>query len=207
MAPSLAVLRAQSADLRAAGWSYRRIAEHWQAVHGLNARLAFRLAHGWTQEEAARRWNERWPDAPKTGKAFSYWETWPAPGGRAPSPTTLSRLAELYRCRPGDLLGGTDHGAGDDPPPAPAQAPPGRKGRCTAPCADLLAVWAAVAGQPVGADAPVGDPGGPLAALDWWDDGPAPVPPARPVAGELDLGLGFGQEWWHEEETEQAGAA
>ncbi|WP_198543368.1 helix-turn-helix transcriptional regulator [Pseudofrankia sp. BMG5.36] len=113
MAPTAAQIRAQSTDLRALGWSYRRIAAHWQLAQGLGARLAFRLAHGWTQEDAARRWNERWPDSPKTGKSFSYWETWPAPGGRAPSPLALARLAELYLCRPGDLLDGLDHGVLD----------------------------------------------------------------------------------------------
>jgi hypothetical protein len=113
MAPTAAQLRAQSTDLRALGWSYRRIAAHWQRAHGLGVRLAFRLAHGWTQEDAARRWNERWPASPKTGKSFSYWETWPAVGGRAPSPLALARLAELYLCRPGDLLDGRDHGVLD----------------------------------------------------------------------------------------------
>jgi hypothetical protein len=108
-------LRAQANHLREQGWSYRRIAGELQRMHHLNARLAFRLAHGWTQEEAARRWNERWSGEgpPKTGKSFSYWETWPARGGRAPSPVTLQRLAELYLCRPGDLLDGEDFGARD----------------------------------------------------------------------------------------------
>jgi hypothetical protein len=96
--------------MREQGWSYRRIAAELQLLHNLNALLAFRLAHGWTQEEAARRWNERWSGdgPPKTGKNFSYWEIWPARGGRAPSAATLQRLAELYLCRPGDLLDGED---------------------------------------------------------------------------------------------------
>jgi transcriptional regulator with XRE-family HTH domain len=113
MALTAASLRMESAQLRALEWSYRRIAVRWQRAYGLNARVAFRLARGWTQDEAARRWNERWPSSPKTGKTFSYWETWPARGGRTPSPRTLDRLAELYRCRPGDLLGGVDYGALD----------------------------------------------------------------------------------------------
>ncbi|WP_242606880.1 helix-turn-helix domain-containing protein [Protofrankia symbiont of Coriaria ruscifolia] len=112
MAVSAAELWAESRRLRALGWSYRRIALEWQRRYRLNARVAFRLAHGWTQEEAARRWNARWPyeDPPKTGKAFSYWEVWPGRGGRAPSTQTLQRLAELYLCRPGDLLDGDDFG-------------------------------------------------------------------------------------------------
>jgi hypothetical protein len=115
MTVTVAGLRAESRRLRARGWSYRRIALHWQRRYQLGARLSFRLAHGWTQEDAARRWNARWPgeSPPKTGKNFSYWETWPARGGRAPSPQTLDRLAELYLCRPGDLLDGRDFGAFD----------------------------------------------------------------------------------------------
>jgi hypothetical protein len=112
MAVSAAGLRAESGRLRALGWSYRRIALEWQRRYHLNARVAFRLAHGWTQEEAARRWNIRWSGEgqPKTGKSFSYWEVWPGRGGRAPSSRTLTRLAELYLCRPGDLLDGEDFG-------------------------------------------------------------------------------------------------
>jgi hypothetical protein len=115
MAITASGLRAQANRWRQQGWSYRRIAGELQRLHHLNARLAFRLAHGWTQEEAARRWNERWSGEgpPKSGKSFSYWETWPARGGRAPSPGTLQRLAELYLCRPGDLLDGEDFGARD----------------------------------------------------------------------------------------------
>ena len=107
--------RRQGRALRRQGWSYRRIALEWQCAYGLNARLAFRLAHGWTQEEAARRWNERFSGEgpPRTGKNFSYWESWPARGGREPSLRTLARLAELYLCRPGDLVDGQDFGAFD----------------------------------------------------------------------------------------------
>jgi hypothetical protein len=115
MAVTVAGLRVQSVRRRESGWSYRRIARDLQHRHRLNALLAFRLAHGWTQEEAARRWNERWSgeSPPKTGKNFSYWEAWPARGGRAPSHKTLLRLAELYLCRPGDLVDGEDFGARD----------------------------------------------------------------------------------------------
>src|SRR6185369_16624947 len=119
--PTAAQLRAQAGALRALGWSYRRIAQHWQRGYRLNARLAFRLARGWTQDEAARQWNARWPANLKTSKAFSYWESWPAPGGRAPSPDVLQRLAELYLCRPGDLLDGVDYGALDPGRDGPAE--------------------------------------------------------------------------------------
>jgi hypothetical protein len=125
MTTGAAGLRARAARLRGLGWSYRRIARELQSGHRLNALTAFRLAHGWTQEEAARRWNERWPDQapPKTGKCFSYWEAWPARGSRAPSARTLLRLAELYLCRAGDLLDGEDFGALDTGSDGPAASP------------------------------------------------------------------------------------
>lgn len=164
--PTAAQLRAQAAALRALGWTYRRIARHWQRAHRLNARLAFRLAHGWTQDEAAGQWNARWPADPKSGKTFSYWESWPARGGRAPSVDSLRRLAELYLCRPGDLLDGSDYGVFD---PALASA-------------------ATVARHRVGPDA--------MASAGPVSSSPMPGASLDPDF-ELDLGLGFGQEFWH----------
>jgi hypothetical protein len=70
----------------------------------VNARIAFRLVHGWSQPRAADEWNKRWPADPKTFKNFSYWEVWPAPTGHAPSLDVLARLAELYDCCVADLL-------------------------------------------------------------------------------------------------------
>jgi transcriptional regulator with XRE-family HTH domain len=70
----------------------------------VNARVAFRLAHGWSQQRAAEEWNRRWPDEPKTLQSFSYWELWPASTGSQPSLLTLEKLACLYECRAGDLL-------------------------------------------------------------------------------------------------------
>jgi hypothetical protein len=159
MTSTAARLRSQAQDLRGLGWSYRRIAAHLRRAHGLTARLAFRLARGWTQEEAARGWNALWPDEPKTGKSFSYWETWPAPGGREPSAGTLARLARLYLCHPGDLLDCVDYGRLDP-------------GQDEAPVERLAA-------------GPLGRPPGP----DF----------------ELDLGLAFGQEFWHETELLRPG--
>lgn len=67
-------------------------------------RVAFRLARGWSQREAAEHWNARWPEDPKSSKAFSYWEIWPAPTGHEPSIGVLNRLAELYECSTSDLV-------------------------------------------------------------------------------------------------------
>jgi len=80
------------------------IAGVFQGQYRVNARVGHRLARGWSQREAADRWNERWPDDPKTFKNFSYWEQWPNKTGYAPSLEVLSRLAELYSCHISDLL-------------------------------------------------------------------------------------------------------
>lgn len=110
MARSARSLREEAERLRRAGWSYQRIAAEWAQRDRLNPRVAFRLAHGLTQAEVAERWNSLWPDpVPRTAKHISYWEVWPASGGRTPSLETLNRLAMIYQCAAGDLLGGEDY--------------------------------------------------------------------------------------------------
>ena len=98
-------------ELRAQGATYREIARVIAARMRVNSRVAFRYAHGLTQQQVADRWNELWPSAeqPMTAKQISYWETWPSPTGRAPSPETLNRLARIYLCRAADLLDGEDY--------------------------------------------------------------------------------------------------
>jgi hypothetical protein len=90
--------------LRDQGKPQYAIAAVLRSEYGLNARVAMRLAHRWSQADAAREWNRRWPDDPKTFKNFSYWENWPSKSGYMPSLTTLDRLAQLYECRVADLL-------------------------------------------------------------------------------------------------------
>jgi hypothetical protein len=92
--------------LRARGLGWVAIAAALRDRYRVNARVAMRVAHGWSQAEAAAAWNRRWPDEPRTFKNFSYWENWPSPTGYAPSLAVLNRLAELYECDVGDLLVG-----------------------------------------------------------------------------------------------------
>ena len=91
-------------ELRQAGMTWVEVASAFQTHYKVNARVAYRLARGWSQRDAADRWNERWPDDPKTFKNFSYWEQWPNSTGYAPSLEVLGRLAELYACGVADLL-------------------------------------------------------------------------------------------------------
>ena len=91
-------------QLRARGRTWAEIAAEFRAVYRVNARVALRQAHGWSQPQAAARWTARWPDDPKTFKNFSYWELWPGGTGHAPSLDTLDRLAQLYECGVTDLL-------------------------------------------------------------------------------------------------------
>ncbi len=91
-------------SLRAEGRSWVEVAEVLRQHYRLNARVAFRYAHGWSQRQAADEWNQRWPDELKTFKSFSYWELWPSSTGHAPSFDNFSKLAQLYECAVSDLL-------------------------------------------------------------------------------------------------------
>jgi transcriptional regulator with XRE-family HTH domain len=89
--------------LRAEGCSWAQVADALRSRYHVNARVALRLARGWSQTRAAAEWTTRWPDDEKTAKNFSYWETWPR-SGHAPSLRVLDRLAQLYECSPADLI-------------------------------------------------------------------------------------------------------
>lgn len=100
-----AELAALRAELVETGATVPQIAAAIRQRFGDNPRLAFRHAHGFTQEDVANHWNKFWPSGrPLTNKQVSYWENWPAPGGRPPSIEDLNRLARIYRCSPADLV-------------------------------------------------------------------------------------------------------
>jgi len=97
----------EAARLHADGATYGQIVTAWASQHRISPLTAARLAHGLTQQQVADRWNELWPDPerPKNAKSVSYWET----GERQPSRDSLNKLALLYRCSAGVLLGGEDY--------------------------------------------------------------------------------------------------
>ncbi|TWF75816.1 hypothetical protein FHX44_111701 [Pseudonocardia hierapolitana] len=100
-------------SLRTDGRPWSEVAAALRTRYGLNARVAMRIAHGWTQTETAQAWNRCWPDEPKTFKNISYWENWPSPTGHMPSLHVLDRLAQIYECDVADLLAGWgEHGGG-----------------------------------------------------------------------------------------------
>jgi hypothetical protein len=96
--------RQWSAELRAQGRTWVETAQAFTERYRINPRVALRLVRGWSQRDAAAKWNDAWPDDPKTFKNFSYWEQWPATTGYAPSLDVLSKLAQLYQCSVSDLV-------------------------------------------------------------------------------------------------------
>lgn len=89
-----------AAELRVEGKSRVDIAHVLRQRFGLSALAALRHARGWSQEQAARDWNARWPETPRTFKHFSGWET----GRHTPGLDTFDKLAQLYECNLEDLL-------------------------------------------------------------------------------------------------------
>jgi transcriptional regulator with XRE-family HTH domain len=102
--------------MRALGFSADEIAAEMGRRYRLRPRQAYRLAWGWSLEQAAARFNERAarqdadPDARAslTGSRLSEWEHWPR-SSRKPSLYVLVMLAELYETDVLCLLDLADH--------------------------------------------------------------------------------------------------
>ncbi|HZO64484.1 MAG TPA: hypothetical protein VFB74_05740 [Kribbellaceae bacterium] len=93
-----------ASEMRLGGAPWVKIAGEISRQFKVNKLVAMRLAHSWSQRDAAEEWCRRWPDQPKTFKSFSYWEIWPGASGYEPSLSVLIRLANLYECAVVDLV-------------------------------------------------------------------------------------------------------
>src|SRR5262249_2532013 len=73
-------------------------------------RKAWRHAHGWTQDQAAARFNEMVGDqrASMTGNRISDFERWPLTQGPKPTVRTFRLLAVLYGTRVSNLIDSYD---------------------------------------------------------------------------------------------------
>jgi tetratricopeptide (TPR) repeat protein len=93
-----------SAQLRSESKTWAEIATVFRERYRMNGRVAMRIAHQLSQNDVAEKWNERWPDEPKSFKNISYWEQWPSSTGHQPSLLVLKRLAKIYECAVTDLV-------------------------------------------------------------------------------------------------------
>lgn len=107
-------------EMLTSGRTYEEIAREMAARWRLRPRLAWRHAHGLTQDEVVRRYNEALndPSAAMTGKRISDYEAWPN-GGSRPLPGILAILARIYSTAPSSLI---DHLDQENMPPADVQA-------------------------------------------------------------------------------------
>jgi|HubBroStandDraft_1064217.scaffolds.fasta_scaffold05523_2 tetratricopeptide (TPR) repeat protein/transcriptional regulator with XRE-family HTH domain len=95
--------------MRGLGMTYGEIAAEMGRRYKLRPRAAWRIAWGWTLEEAAERYNMlRAKDETRaltslTGSRLSEWENWPF-STRKPSILSLCLLAEIYQASVLDLI-------------------------------------------------------------------------------------------------------
>ena len=94
-----AAQRERAISLRGHGLTWVEISHQLRAEWPqLNPRAALRIAHGWTQRQAADEWNRHWPDRPKTDNEIGLMEN------RRLGLDTLGKLAWIYQCAVADLL-------------------------------------------------------------------------------------------------------
>ncbi|WP_242606783.1 hypothetical protein [Protofrankia symbiont of Coriaria ruscifolia] len=92
------------ARMRAAGMTHDEIAVEFARRFKLRPRAAHRVAHGWTQQQAANHINahaarvglDPHGSATMTSPRLSELENWPIPRRRRPTPQMLALLAEVY---------------------------------------------------------------------------------------------------------------
>ncbi|ABW12056.1 hypothetical protein Franean1_2626 [Parafrankia sp. EAN1pec] len=93
------------ARMRAVGMSHDEIAIEFARRYHYRPRAAHRVAHGWTQQQAANHINAHAArtgldprgTAPMTAPRLSELENWPLPNNRRrPTPQLLAQLAEVY---------------------------------------------------------------------------------------------------------------
>ncbi|HEV2375982.1 MAG TPA: hypothetical protein VGS19_27915, partial [Streptosporangiaceae bacterium] len=94
--------------MRALGLGYDKIAQEFACRYRLRPRAAWRLAYGWSLNQAADQINataaalglDRHGRATMTGAHLSEYEQWPGPGekpsGRKPTPHLLALLTATY---------------------------------------------------------------------------------------------------------------
>ena len=96
-------------QMRGLGMSRAEITAEMGRRYKLRPRPAWRIAWGWTLEEAAERYNAlrakdtTQPVTALTGSRLSEWENWPL-STRKPPVTGLCLLAEIYQCGVLDLI-------------------------------------------------------------------------------------------------------
>jgi hypothetical protein len=94
------------ARMRAVGMSHDEIAVEFTRRYRLRPRAAYRVARGWTQQQAADHINayaarvglDPHGSAPMTAPRLCELENWPRPARRRPTPQLLALLAEVYGC-------------------------------------------------------------------------------------------------------------
>lgn len=90
--------------MRRQGRSDDEIAQEIRTESGVTPLAAYRLLHGWSQNEAAARFTKATPGFGLDQASISRLELWPKQGGRAPQAVQVVAFARLYGTSPLNLL-------------------------------------------------------------------------------------------------------